>query len=323
VIQLEVEVLRREDVHKVTKAFQRDIISKYRYDKYIPKEYFVRLFSEKIRSILSTGKSIALKLLKNTNLLAIAILEWSQWDSKILNSNVAKLQLLVDSYLAKYDFTRFLKHIHNIAIDFGFDVIFSRVALSNIKIIQWMLEENYFLADILITLNKFIQKNTEVKDCTENKEICIDNASLKDEPHLIEITRGAYVFSHYYTDPHISFELAEKVYEEWIRNSLRGYADFIIVARHKGTVLGYVTCKLKKIYDKTLGIIDLIAVRKDQRGKGIGSRLIDAALVRLANKTQTIYVATQAQNISALRLYEKKGFRIISSEATLHKWLSK
>ena len=87
------------------------------------------------------------------------------------------------------------------------------------------------------------------------------------------------------------------------------------------TVLGYITCRIINIENTPVGIIDLFAVKRSWRGHGIGSRLLDAALSRLSSKTSSVHVATQAQNIAAIRLYERKGFRIIDSEATLHKWL--
>ena len=74
--------------------------------------------------------------------------------------------------------------------------------------------------------------------------------------------------------------------------------------------------------DYNYGIIDLVGVSEDYRGKGIGSLLVSKALKWFSNYTNSVYVGTQAANIPAIRLYEKMGFHQVFSEATLHLWLS-
>ena len=121
--------------------------------------------------------------------------------------------------------------------------------------------------------------------------------------------------------PNIEYEKAEKIYVRWIKNSIHGYVDKIFVIKENKKVLGYITCKLISISKKLYGLIDLIAVDKRFRGKGIGTYLIEGALKWFAARVKSVYVATQASNIEAIRLYEKHGFRMVNSEVTLHNWI--
>jgi len=55
--------------------------------------------------------------------------------------------------------------------------------------------------------------------------------------------------------------------------------------------------------------VDSIAVRADQRGAGLGSRLLDALLRALAcGGATTAFLEVRVSNVAALRLYEQRGF---------------
>jgi len=215
---------------------------------------------------------------------------------------------------------KLLTVLHNKAVENNIQLIFTRINLNNIFLIQHLLSQNYFLADILISLNK-IEERESVVDIKQPSNLIIEDVKMEYEEKLVDITRSAYIYSHYYTDTLIHFEKAEKIYIEWIKNSLRGYANKILVAKQNKHIVGYITCKVIPIGKSRYGLIDLIAVRKSYQQKDIGLHLILSALKWFSNHVRTVYVTTQAQNIAAIRLYEKTGFRIVSSEATLHHWL--
>ena len=58
-----------------------------------------------------------------------------------------------------------------------------------------------------------------------------------------------------------------------------------------------------------------MAVREDQQGRGVGRRLMHAALTLLAAEgITTVRVATAAADIGNLRFYQRQGFRMRAVE---------
>jgi len=64
----------------------------------------------------------------------------------------------------------------------------------------------------------------------------------------------------------------------------------------------------------------LVGVHPFYQGQGVASLLVNASLEWFKGKVGSAYVGTQAANDRAVRVYEKSGFRHVSSEASLHLW---
>ena len=316
---MKISELESSDVDDIIRIFENQFVYKFAEDPHISREDILTTIWDDLICNLSSRTAFGYKAVYNSKLIGVAILKPSRWDSEILGINTTKISVFVKKY-QKSVVDKLLTVLHNKAVENNIQLIFTRINLNNIFLIQHLLSQNYFLADILISLNK-IEERESVVDIKQPSNLIIEDVKMEYEEKLVDITRSAYIYSHYYTDTLIHFEKAEKIYIEWIKNSLRGYANKILVAKQNKHIVGYITCKVIPIGKSRYGLIDLIAVRKSYQQKDIGLHLILSALKWFSNHVRTVYVATQAQNIAAIRLYEKTGFRIVSSEATLHHWL--
>lgn len=106
------------------------------------------------------------------------------------------------------------------------------------------------------------------------------------------------------------FELAEDSEVE-----LASYLDAgrVLVARIGPDAVGH----LQLVETGVAGEAELknMAVREDQQGRGVGARLVQAALVLLAREGGRILrVATAAADVGNLRFYQRQGFRMHSIE---------
>jgi ribosomal protein S18 acetylase RimI-like enzyme len=107
------------------------------------------------------------------------------------------------------------------------------------------------------------------------------------------------------------FELAEDSGDE-----LDSYLDAgrVLVARIDDRVVGH----LQLVDTDRPGMVEIknTAVRGDLQRRGIGRRLVRAALDALAagGTTSTVLVATAAADIGNLRFYQRLGFRLRSIE---------
>jgi dTDP-4-amino-4,6-dideoxy-D-galactose acyltransferase len=144
---------------------------------------------------------------------------------------------------------------------------------------------------------------------------------------IVEIARSSYVHDRFHADPAIGSLTADRINEEWLRNSCSlKAADAVVVAVEEGTVLGYVTCRIDHETSQALGLrfasIVMVATRRQARGRGVAQACTSAALDWFRSQdVDVVEVGTQLSNIPAARLYEKNGFRMAAASFTLRKIL--
>lgn len=141
----------------------------------------------------------------------------------------------------------------------------------------------------------------------------------EDLPTLRAIARESHRDSRFYFDVNFPRERCDALYQVWIEKSCAGDANAVLVARHAGSVAGYVTCGLGG--DES-GAIGLFAVGPASRRSGVGHRLLEGAVAWFAAQgCRSARVVSQARNVASSRAYEKAGFRTLSVEHYYHLWL--
>ena len=146
--------------------------------------------------------------------------------------------------------------------------------------------------------------------------VAVRDAKRGDEEALGHLVVGLHADTRFYYDRHIGRESADAFYQTWLSNSLRGFADGVLVAEDERGLTGYLTWKL----EEERCVIGLIGTAKPARGRGIGRLLLTSLGERLPPGT-TISALTQARNIPALRFYQRSGFQPCTAEFFFHKWL--
>lgn len=125
-------------------------------------------------------------------------------------------------------------------------------------------------------------------------------------------------FSRFKLDPRMPAGAWRSMYSAWIANSLNGrIADRILVTRSDSTLTGMVTVALRG----TCASIGLLAVRQGQRGRGLGRRLVYAALdAANAADLPALSVVTQGGNAAACSTYEACGMTLADEQCIFHLW---
>ena len=140
--------------------------------------------------------------------------------------------------------------------------------------------------------------------------------SLPKKLYDIALESGKY--SRFKLDTKLPAGSYEKLYRKWIEKSVSGeIADKVLVYKEHGEILGLITLKIKTDH----GEIGLLAADYSAQGKGIGSKLISAAEDCIVSHNLNIMeVATQFNNETACRFYEKNGYRIKEVLNYYHIW---
>jgi dTDP-4-amino-4,6-dideoxy-D-galactose acyltransferase len=212
--------------------------------------------------------------------------------------------------------------LHNINT-LSLDYLIARFASADRSINHLLESYGFVTLDCVVTLS---MKSTGVPPIVSNNaQFNIREACDSDLRSLKKLAYSSYTFDRFHTDPIISHELADKLHAVWTENCLKGdTADMVLVAEQDGVILGYIACKVNKgareFLNVGIGNIVLIATSKEYQRKGIAQALIHKSLGWMKSKNiDLLEVATQIQNVPALWLYQKMGFKIVSSNITMRK----
>ncbi|WP_157718001.1 GNAT family N-acetyltransferase [Gramella sp. MAR_2010_147] len=145
--------------------------------------------------------------------------------------------------------------------------------------------------------------------------------SYKDEipsPELIDLAKLAGKEGRFGRDHRISQETYDKIFEEWITNSVkRIVADEVLVYKVDEKVVGFGTLKIEG--DNGFG--PLFAVNRDYEGKGVSFALMRAIENKLIEKKCKYLVSgTQEINKKALGAFRRFGFELQTPEFVYHLW---
>lgn len=177
----------------------------------------------------------------------------------------------------------------------------AKVDCSDVARVGALEEAGFRVVDVNVTLRR-----EAAEPPAAQAGIVVADAQGEDREAVLEIAEHHYDVSRFHLDPHVADDRARLVKRDWAAAVLDGErGERMLVARREGAVAGFLA---------TLAgpVIDLVAVRTELRGAGIGRALVAA----LGNGA--IEVGTQGWNTAAIRFYEHLGFRTVSTRYVLH-----
>lgn len=221
------------------------------------------------------------------------------WDSKFFNRKIGELKVVSESLpQMKYAVERAKKN--------GFKYIICKIQSQETALIKLLESLGFYLSDIgviwAVEAKIFLHRNAN-KNSDNRKSI--KTATEKDIPMLKKMVKSLFLESRFYNDPFFSKEEADNMYQTWIENSVKGnIADIVLYI----PVKGFITCKKLPL---CTGEIVLVGVKKDFRGKGIGTILTQKAIKWFETQgTSVVSVRTQLKNLRAMNFYAQLGFYI-------------
>ena len=145
----------------------------------------------------------------------------------------------------------------------------------------------------------------------DSVDATVRTALPPDIPELQALMPALFLESRFYNDPFFSKEEADRVHIEWISNSVKGVAADVVLFLPGDA---FITCKASK----ESGDIILIGVREGARGRGLGIKLMTAAMAWFAARgVKFVRVRTQLQNLPAMNFYRRQGFAIHDADIAL------
>jgi len=161
--------------------------------------------------------------------------KYLDWDSKLLNRNAAKIISLNSSKLSEKKIRIIIQKLKENLVRSRIDYATYRLKASDFLTIHSLEKEGFNLVDGLINLKLDIAKIVEARP----KEV--REAEKRDLQYLQELASGSFSETRFYNDFKLEKKYADKIYEEWIKNSLFGKsADKVLVWVEKNKVSGFI-----------------------------------------------------------------------------------
>ena len=133
------------------------------------------------------------------------------------------------------------------------------------------------------------------------------------------IGRQSGIWSRFAIDEGFQNQEFERLYDRWVTGSIENeiaFANLTVLDAQQPT--GLITVAEVDADNATIG---LFAVSEKHRGKGIGTRLLQAVDTICADKGyRSLTVATQGKNTGAQMVYERFGFRPLNVTYIYNYW---
>lgn len=128
---------------------------------------------------------------------------------------------------------------------------------------------------------------------------------------------GLYSSSRYRCPDFFSNEEADRLYATWLDNAYNGSFDDELFVYHMDNLLaGFVSIK----YYSQQAKIGLVGIHPNFMGQGCGKNMLYAIQARCVSKgVNSICVQTQLDNIPAIGLYARAGFKVTGVDSWFYK----
>jgi dTDP-4-amino-4,6-dideoxy-D-galactose acyltransferase len=178
-----------------------------------------------------------------------------------------------------------------------------RLGVHEIPVVQMLERQGFYLTDVGIVWERGIEG-------VQEPQISVREGTAADGAWVRKIAAGLFKGGRFYLDPFFTHEEADRLYQAWAENSLKGQADKVFLVDGKG----FITCRISD----NAGDIPLVGVSEGSRAKGVGTALVLGALKWFkAQGVETLTVRTQADNAKAIRFYQKLAFKLKSVDITM------
>jgi dTDP-4-amino-4,6-dideoxy-D-galactose acyltransferase len=238
-----------------------------------------------------------------------SVFEILKWDSQFFGYKIASIK---QSNLGLNELKSTINDLksQNVKLAYCFVRPEDRISNFNLKKVSGL------LVDEKITFFKRIAEADDLTGSILVKPYRLNYTTEK----LKSIALQSGIYSRFKVDPNFKNNEFEKLYSEWIDKSVqKEIAEEVLVYYENEDIKGLITLGLKD----NSGSIGLLAVDNEERGKAIGKKLVQSALMYFKEKRVNIVeVVTQTENKGACGFYRSLGFEVKSVLNIYHLWIS-
>lgn len=291
------------------------------FSAYFKKIFFKKFASNPHCTLYITKEKVAIR--------SLAFFTFLEWDSDIFGFKIGKIENVPMKIHNPLKYKLLNKIVKDCKTEHYVHVS-CRIRLKDFETIHILEKLEFNIFDIQITLSTPEEfSNTSIGFL---REFIIREALEKDLVQLKEVMKGCFTDTRFVIDPKFPRNGVNKLYFEWIKNSVLNPKQSVFVVQDKKSKLltAFSIASFDPDSEETLGIkigsVDLIAVSEKHRNQGIGRMLTMFVLNWFKEKVDKVEIRTQISNIPAIRAFMHGGFTEFSSGIklpagiTMHRW---
>lgn len=196
----------------------------------------------------------------------------------------------------------------------GFEFVTAKVPTTDYAMIHALERNGFLLIETVLHYSYRYSDNV----LPPAPDVAIRRAEDSDTEALVKLAAlsfGAH-FGRFHSDPRIGHERANRVYEEWMRSAMGGYADDVFVAECDGRIAAVSIWRT----DGDLAHYSLGAVHPDHFSRGLFKAVTIAGMRRYAGMATELGCATNLHNLPVQAAFQTLGWRRLESKYTFHRW---
>jgi ribosomal protein S18 acetylase RimI-like enzyme len=194
-----------------------------------------------------------------------------------------------------------------------FDFAWSKVSTDEPPVVTRLLRMGF---DLVVTELQFERSLGRERASDAASPPGIREATPDDEGDVVKIAKEAFRDDRFHRDSKVGVNAAAAVKGKWASNFFSGARGdrMFIATDDAGNVGGFILL----IDSGSTTVIDLVAVAPHAQRRGLGERLVAAAIGSAGSRTDRVLVGTQITNSASVRLYTRLGFTVVSSSHVIH-----
>jgi len=254
----------------------------------------------------------------------------SPWDTKLVGEPVAVIKYLVgtradDSRVLDQLLDEVLRH----AASRGIHLLTCKVQPLQLAATHALEGHGFLLMDTLLDFF-FDFSHTPFEKFSPSQRLDglhVRSADPEDLPELLALTERAFAkhFGRYNSDPKMPAGTGTKVYQEWVRSSFSGAADWILIAEVKNQIVGYSVWKkasaLEVKHSFDVARCTLAAIHPDFFGCGLYTTLTFEGMRIAQQFANHLDGPVHVSHYPVHRAMLKLGWKIAGVRHSFHKWL--
>jgi hypothetical protein len=298
---------------------------------YLKRDQVEAYWLDEIARDLADESSAAFVSRTSERINGLALYADSPWDAQVVGRQVAIIKHLTQAEDARDSevLGDLLNEVVRHAASRGRQCLICKVQALHCDGIHALERQGFLLMDTLLDF-LFDSSRTPLESVSVPKPLTglrIRLAQPEDLPEVLTLNEKAFAryFGRYHSDPKMPPGTGARVYDQWVRSSFEGWADWILLAEVDDRIAGYAVWKkaspLEVKHSLDIAHCNLTGMHPDFFGQGLFTALALEGMRMAQSFSKHLDVPVHVSNYPAHRAWLKLGWKITGARHSFHKWL--
>jgi ribosomal protein S18 acetylase RimI-like enzyme len=314
-------------IDELKEALPRFTHKPFPHLSYLKRDQIEGYWLDDIAQDLENKCSTGFALFSEHGISGLVLYSDSPWDTKVIGEPVAVIKYLVeaganDSRVLDQLLDEVLQH----AANRGVHLLTCKVQPLQFPAIHALERHGFLLMDTLLDYFFDLSQTPfdEIRPPKQIDGLHLRLATAQDLPELITLTETAFSkhFGRYNSDTRMPPGTGTRVYQEWVRSSFSGAADWIVIAEVNGRIAGYSVWKkasaLEAKHSFDVAHCTLAGIHPEFFGRGLYTTLTFEGMRIAKQFANHLVLPAHARHYPVHRANLKLGWKIAGVKHSFH-----